>query len=188
MKAQESAGKVEPILSDVGEIRRRGRHPMDQGAFTDGHRADRTDVIDILNQVLAAELVCALRYKRHHHMAAEIDAQSMAEEFLEHAADEQQHADMIAERITQLDGAPDFNPAGMLTRSPSEYVEGDSLVDMLKEDLVAERVAIESYTEIIRYLGENDPNSRRIMEEILAEEEEHADDMKTLLETFTQVA
>jgi len=188
MKGQGSAEKAEPFLSDIAEIRRRARQHMELGAVTDGYRADRYAVIDILNQALATELVCVLRYKRHYHMASGINAQSIAEEFLEHAAEEQQHADMIAERIRQLDGAPDFNPEGMLTRSHSEYVEGDTLVDMLRGDLVAERIAIESYNEIICYLGENDPTSRRIMEEILAEEEEHADDMKTLLETVAKAA
>jgi bacterioferritin len=188
MKGQGFSEKAEPFLSDVTEIRRRARQHLERGAVTDRYRPDRNAVIDILNQVLATELVCVLRYKRHYYMASGINAQSIAEEFLEHAAEEQQHADMIAERITQLDGAPDFNPEGMLTRSHSEYVEGDTLVDMLKEDLVAERIAIESYNEIVRYLGEDDPTSRRVMEEILAKEEEHADDMKTLLETFTKAA
>jgi bacterioferritin len=119
-------------------------------------------------------------------MAKGIHSQAVAEEFLEHAAEEQEHADMIAERITQLDGDPNFNPEGLLTRSHSEYVEGESLVDMIKEDLVAERIAVESYSEIIRYLADNDPTSRRMMEEILAKEEEHAEDMKTLLETIAR--
>jgi bacterioferritin len=119
-------------------------------------------------------------------MAKGIHSQAVAEEFLEHAAEEQEHADRIAERITQLDGAPNFNPEGLLARSHSEYVEGESLVDMIKEDLVAERIAIESYSEIIRYLADNDPTSRRMMEEILAKEEEHAEDMKTLLETIAR--
>jgi bacterioferritin len=127
--------------------------------------------------------VCVLRYKRHHYMAKGIHSQAVAEEFLEHANEEQGHADQIAERITQLDGAPNFSPEGMLTRSHSEYVEGDTLVDMIREDLVAERIAIESYSEIIRYLADNDPTSRRMMEAILANEEEHAEDMKALLET-----
>jgi bacterioferritin len=188
MKEQRSAGKAEPFLIDISEIRRRARQHMEQGGVTDRYRTDRNAVIDILNQALATELVCILRYKRHYYMASGINAQAIAEEFLEHAAEEQRHADMIAERITQLDGAPDFNPEGMLTRSHSEYLEGDTLMDMLKEDLAAERIAIEFYTEIIRYVGENDPTSRRIMEEILAKEEEHADDMKTLLGTIAKAA
>jgi bacterioferritin len=126
--------------------------------------------------------VCVLRYKRHQFMAHGLSAQSVADEFAEHAAEEQDHADKIAKRITELDGEPNFNPEGILTRSHSEYVEGDKLTDMIREDLVAERIAIESYSEIIRYLGDNDPTSRRLMEEILAKEEEHAEDMKSLIE------
>ena len=127
-----------------------------------------------------------LRYKRHYYTATGIHAQAVAEEFLEHASEEQEHADMIAERITQLDGAPDFNPATLASRSHSEYVEGTSLADMIREDLVAERIAIESYNEIIRYLGDNDPTSRRVMEEILAKEEEHAEDLRNLIQTVSQ--
>jgi bacterioferritin len=127
-----------------------------------------------------------LRYKRHYYMATGIHAQAVAEEFLEHSREEQEHADMIAERITQLDGAPDFNPEILAKRAHSQYVEGTSLVDMIREDLVAERIAIQSYGEIIRYLGENDPTSRRVMEEILEKEEEHADDMKTLIESVAE--
>jgi bacterioferritin len=123
-----------------------------------------------------------LRYKRHYYMASGIHAQMVAQEFAEHAAEEQTHADQIAERIIQLGGAPDLNPDGLLSRSHSEYVEGDGLLEMIKEDLVAERIAIESYGEIIRFLGDDDPTTRRLMEEILAKEEEHADDMRSLLE------
>ena len=148
--------------------------------------ADRETVIAILNQALATELVCVLRYKRHYYMASGIHAQAVADEFLEHANEEQGHADRIAERITQLGGAPDFDPDGLATRSHSEYVEGEMLEDMIREDLVAERIAIESYSEIVRYLGNNDPTSRRMMEEILASEEEHADDLKTLLDRLGQ--
>jgi len=143
-------------------------------------------VLRVLNEALATEIVCVLRYKRHHYMAKGIHSQAVAEEFLEHAAEEQEHADLIAERITQLDGEPNFNPDGLLTRSHSEYVEGESLVDMIREDLIAERIAVESYSEIVRYLSDNDPTSRRLMESILAKEEEHAEDMKSLLETITR--
>ena len=142
------------------------------------------DVLRVLNEALATEIVCALRYKRHHYMAKGIHSQAVAEEFLEHAAEEQGHADQIAERITQLDGEPNFNPDGLLTRSQSEYVEGETLVEMIRQDLVAARIAVESYSEIIRYLADNDPTSKRMIEKILAKEEEHADDMKTLLERF----
>ena len=172
------------FLTDVKEIRRRARQQIMEGAVTSDYRGDRETVVRILNQALATEIVCVLRYKRHHYMAKGIHSQAVAEEFLEHANEEQGHADQIAERITQLDGAPNFSPEGMLTRSHSEYVEGETLLDMIREDLVAERIAIESYSEIIRYLADNDPTSRRMMEGILANEEEHAEDMKTLLETI----
>ncbi len=174
------------FVADIEEIRRRARQHIENGAVTEGYKGDREAVIQVLNEALATELVCVLRYKRHHYMASGIHSQAVAEEFLEHAQEEQGHADMIAERITQLDGEPDFNPATLPSRSHSQYIEGNSLVEMIREDLVAERIAIESYSEIIRYLGNNDPTSRRVMEEILAKEEEHAEDMKTLLETISQ--
>lgn len=176
------ATKKGPFLSDIEEIRRRAREHIEKGAVTADYKGDLQTVLRVLNEALATELVCVLRYKRHHYMAAGIHSQSVAAEFLQHAAEEQGHADLIAERIVQLDGAPNFNPEGMLTRSHSEYREGETLLDMVREDLIAERIAIESYSEIIRYLGEADPTSRRMMEQILANEEEHADDMKTLLE------
>jgi bacterioferritin len=157
---------------------------MEKGAVTEGYRADRESVIRILNEALATEIVCVLRYKRHYFMAAGIHAQAVAQEFLEHANEEQQHADSIAKRIVELGGEPNFSPDGLASRSHSEYVEGTTLIDMLKEDLVAERIAIESYGEIVRYLGTDDPTTRRLMESILAVEEEHADDLKTLLETL----
>ena len=171
-----------PFLSDVQELRRRARQHMDQGPITESYKGDVKAVVNILNQALATEIVCVLRYKRHFYMARGINKDSVAAEFLAHANEEQGHADLIAERITQLGGAPDFNPEGLATRSHSEYIEGDTLVDMIKENLVAERIAIESYTEIIRYFGDKDPTSRRLMEQILAVEEEHANDMADLLE------
>jgi bacterioferritin len=174
------------FISDLEAIRRRARQHIENGAVTESYRADRETVIRVLNEALATELVCVLRYKRHHYMASGIHAQAVAEEFLEHAHEEQEHADKIAERITQLDGEPDFNPATLVSRSHSQYVAGTSLVDMIREDLIAERIAIESYNDIIRYLGDKDPTSRRVMEEILAKEEEHAEDMKTLIDTVSQ--
>ncbi|HUY13647.1 MAG TPA: ferritin-like domain-containing protein [Terriglobia bacterium] len=186
MNAGVSSQKKGPFLTDIEEIRRRARQHIEKGAVTPGYQGDLKTVLRVLNEALATELVCVLRYKRHHYMAKGIHSQSVAAEFLEHANEEQGHADQIAERITQLGGEPDFSPEGMLTRSHSEYVEGETLRDMIREDLVAERIAIESYSEIIRYLGDNDPTSRWIMEAILANEEEHADDMKTLLETIGQ--
>jgi bacterioferritin len=178
------AKKGGEFLSDVKELRRRARQHIEDGAVTPGDTADRDTVIKILNEALATEIVCVLRYKRHYFMAQGIHAQAVADEFLEHATEEQGHADRIAERITQIGGAPDFSPQGLATRSHSEYVEGDTLVDMIREDLVAERVAIESYSEIVRYLGDRDITSRRMMEEILANEEEHADDLQKLLVTL----
>jgi bacterioferritin len=174
------------FISDLEAIRRRARQHIENGAVTESYRADRETVIRVLNEALATELVCVLRYKRHHYMASGIHAQAVAEEFLEHAHEEQEHADKIAERITQLDGEPDFNPGTLVSRSHSQYVAGTSLVDMIREDLIAERIAIESYNDIIRYLGDKDPTSRRVMEEILAKEEEHAEDMKTLIESVSQ--
>ncbi len=171
-----------PFVSDIKNIRKRAREHIERGAVTDGYKADRETVIKILNEALATEIVCVLRYKYHYYMASGINAQSVAAEFLAHANEEQGHADRIAERITQLGGAPNLSPEGLLTRSHSDYVEGDDLVDMIKENLVAERIAIDSYREIVAYLGNADTTTRRIMEEILAVEEEHAEDMSTLLE------
>jgi len=176
----------QPFVTDISELRRRAREHMEQGAVTSSYRADRQVVIRILNEVLATEIVCVLRYKRHYYMATGIHAQAVAQEFLEHANEEQSHADIAAERITQLGGEPNFNPEGLSTRSHSQYAEGNSLLDMVREDLVAERIAVESYNEIIRYLGDDDPTTRTAMERILAKEEEHADDMKKLLETLSQ--
>jgi bacterioferritin len=175
------------FVSDLEAIRRKARQHIETGAVTDNYRADRETVVRILNEALATELVCVLRYKRHHYMASGIHAQAVAEEFLEHAQEEQEHADSIAGRITQLDGEPDFNPETLTKRSHSQYVEGTSLIDMIKEDLVAERIAIDSYSDIIRYLGDKDPTSRRVMEKILAKEEEHAEDMKTLIQSISQI-
>jgi bacterioferritin len=173
-----------PFLSDVRELRERARRHIQQGAVTENYRADRETVVRVLNEALATEIVCVLRYKRHYYMASGIHAQAVAAEFKEHAAEEQDHADRIAERITQLNGEPNLNPEGLATRSHSEYVEGGSLLEMIREDLIAERVAIESYGAIVRYLGDDDPTSRRLMEEILAKEEEHADDLQRLLLTL----
>jgi len=170
------------FLSDIQTLRKRAREHIAQGAVTPGYHADRDVVLRLLNEALATEIICTLRYKRHYFMAKGIHAEGVAAEFLEHATDEQQHTDQIAARIVQLGGAPDFSPEGLATRSHAEYVEGETLEDMIKEDLVAERIAIDSYREIVAYLGDNDPTSRRLMEEILAKEEEHADDLANLLE------
>ena len=173
-----------PFLSDIKELRRRARTHIEEGAVTEGYRADRGTILRLLNEALATEIVCVLRYKRHYYMAAGIHAQAVAEEFLEHAGEEQGHADLIAARITQLGGEPDLNPDGLLSRSHSEYVEGKGLIEMITEDLVAERIAIDSYAEMIRYVGEDDPTTRRMLEGILANEEEHAEDLRTLVEAL----
>jgi bacterioferritin len=170
------------FLSDIETLRRRAREHIAQGAVTPGYHADRKTVLRLLNEALATEIICVLRYKRHYFMAKGIHAEGVAAEFLEHANDEQQHADQIAARITQLGGEPDFSPEGLATRSHAEYVEGDTLEDMIREDLVAERIAIDSYREIVAYLAENDSTTRRLMEEILAKEEEHADDLANIIE------
>jgi bacterioferritin len=170
------------FLSDIETLRKRAREHIAQGAITPGYHADRDVVVRLLNEALATEIICVLRYKRHFYMAKGIHAESVAAEFHQHAAEEQQHADQLAERITQLGGAPDFSPQGLATRSHAEYIEGNSLEDMIKEDLVAERIAIDSYREMAEYLGTKDITTRRLMEEILAKEEEHADDLATLLE------
>jgi bacterioferritin len=171
-----------PFLTDIKTLRKRARQHIEQGAVTEGYKADRKTVIKILNESLATEIVCVLRYKRHYFMASGIHAESVAAEFLQHANEEQGHADQIAQRIVQLGGEPNFNPEGLLSRSHAEYVEGDTLLDMIKENLVAERIAIDSYREIIQYLGNDDPTTRRMMEGILAMEEEHADDLVSLLD------
>jgi bacterioferritin len=171
-----------PFLTDVKTLRERARQHIENGAVTEGYSGNREIAVKILNEALATEIVCVLRYRRHYFMANGIHAESVAAEFLQHSNEEQAHADQIAARIVQLNGAPDFNPAGLLTKSHAEYAEGDTLVDMIKEDLVAERIAIDSYREMIQYFGNDDPTSRRMLEGILAMEEEHADDLVSLLE------
>jgi bacterioferritin len=170
-----------PFLTDVKELRRRARMHIEQGAVTGTYRADREVVTKLLNEALATEIVCVLRYRRHHFMAVGLASKAVADEFLEHAEEEQGHADEIARRITELNGEPNLSPEGMLSRSHSEYVPGDTLVDMIREDLIAERIAIESYSEMIRYIGDDDATTRRMLESILAKEEEHATDMADLL-------
>jgi bacterioferritin len=170
-----------PFLLDIREIRERARQHMEQGAITEGYKADRDTILRLLNESLATEIVCALRYKRHYYMAQGIDSRAVQEEFAEHAKEEQEHADQIAERIVQLGGEPDYSPESLASRSASQYVEGTSLENMLEEDLVAERIAIETYGEIIRYIGDSDPTTRRLFEQVLAVEEEHAEDLNTLL-------
>lgn len=171
-----------PFITDIETIRRRAREEIDKGPITDAYGADLPRVIDVLNEVLATELVCYLRYKRHYYTATGINAGPVAAEFLEHAGQEMEHADMVATRITQLQGEPNFSPDGLVTRSHAEYVEGDGLLDMVREDLVAERIAIASYQEIVRWLGNDDPTTASMIKEILAVEEEHADDLSSILQ------
>jgi bacterioferritin len=173
------------FVSDLKRIKERARAHMEQGAVTENYKADLKAVIKVLNDVLATEIVCVLRYKRHYFMAAGINSDGAKAEFLQHANEEQQHADWIATRITQLNGEPNFNPEGLSSRSHSEYAEGTDLTSMLKEDLFAERIAIESYAEIARWLGNDDSTTRKMIEEILKMEEEHAEDLKSLLEKMS---
>jgi bacterioferritin len=168
-------------ISQIEKIRERARQHITEGAVTEDYKLDRKQAIAILNEALATEIVCVLRYSFHYFMATGIHSQSVKAEFKEHAAEEQEHAARIAERIKQLGGKPEMNPSILTDRSHSEYREGTSLADMVREDLIAERIAVETYREIIRFFGDRDPTSRIMMEEILAKEEEHADDMADLL-------
>jgi bacterioferritin len=166
---------------DVPALRQRARNHIPDGAVTAGYSGDRREIVALLNDALATEIVCVLRYRRHYFTARGIHSQSVAEEFLTHSNEELGHADQIAERIIQLGGEPDFAPQDLAGRSHAEYVAGDSLTSMMREDLVAERIAIDSYREMIRYVGADDPTTRRMLEGILAVEEEHADDLADLL-------
>jgi bacterioferritin len=167
---------------DIAKIKERARAHMDRGAVTAAYKGDIAAVVKVLNDVLATELVCTLRYRRHYYSATGINSEAAKEEFLQHAQEEAEHADWVATRIIQLNGEPNFDPEGLASRSHSEYSEGTDLISMIKEDLYAERIAIESYTEIARWLSDNDPTSRKIIEDILTVEEEHAEDLKSLLE------
>ena len=169
------------FLTDVRTLRERARREIEDGAVTPSYSPDREVVINLLNAALATEIVCVLRYYRHHFTVAGIHAPIAAQEFREHAEEERMHAERLALRIVQLGGEPDLSPEGLASRSHSEYVEGTSLVDMIREDLVAERIAIESYRELIAYIGDGDPTTRRLLEDILASEEEHAEDLRSLL-------
>jgi bacterioferritin len=173
------------FLSDIKTLRARAREHIEKGAITESYQADLPTVLKLLNEALATELVCVLRYKRHYFMATGIDAESVAQEFLQHASEEQQHADQIAARIVQLNGEPNFNPEGLTSRSHAEYVEGNGLRDMIKEDLIAERIAIDSYREMINYVGDRDTTTKRMLEGILAMEEEHADDLVGMLDKIS---
>ena len=174
------------LLTDVATLRARARKGIEEGAVTTGYAANRDAVITLLNAALATELICVLRYKRHYFTAKGIHSESVKAEFLEHANQEMDHADLIAQRITELGGEPDFSPNTLSERSHAEYVAGKTLGDMIKEDLIAERIAIESYREMIAYLGDTDPTTQRMLKKILAVEEEHADDLASLMESFQQ--
>jgi bacterioferritin len=174
--------RKQPFLTDVKTLRKRARQHIERGAVTEGYTADRETVLKLLNEALATEIICVLRYRRHYFMASGLEAQSVAAEFLQHATEEQGHADQIAARIVQLGGEPNFSPDGLSTRSHAEYVEGTDLIDMIKEDLVAERIAIDSYREMVAYCGTEDPTTRRLLEEILGVEEEHAEDLVSMLQ------
>ena len=173
------------FVSDIQAIRERARRHIEEGAVTDTYTADRGTVLRLLNEALATEIVCVLRYKRHYFMASGLMADAVKAEFLEHANEEQTHADQIAERIVQLGGAPDLNPDTLTAHSHAEYVEGRDLRDMVKEDLVAERIAIDSYREMINFVGDRDTTTKRILEGILAQEEEHADELADMLNGLT---
>jgi bacterioferritin len=169
------------FVRDVEEIRRRAVNKMEEGAVTESYKGDVNKTIEILNEALATEIVCVLRYMHHYFMATGVHAKGVADEFKEHADAEREHADMLAERIQQLGGKPDFNPKSLLERSVSQYVEGETLADMIREDLIAERIVIEVYQEMVRYFGNNDPTTRVIVEQLLKDEEEHASDLADLL-------
>ena len=178
MESQQQASK---FVSDIDDLRRKARENIEAGAVTEGYKANKDEVIALLNEALATELVCVLRYRRHYFMAQGIAAEAVSAEFLEHSNQELDHADRLADRITQLGGEPDFDPKGLTERSASEYVQGETLKDMIKEDLVAERIAVDSYKNMIKFVGDNDPTTRRLLEDILAVEEEHADDLSRLI-------
>lgn len=173
---------TKPMLTDVKTLREQARKHIEKGAVTAGYSADRVEVLKLLNEALATEMVCVLRYRRHHFMARGIHAKTIADEFLAHSNEEQGHADLIAERIVQLGGEPDFSPDSLTLRSHAEYVAAGNLVDMIKEDLIAERIAIDSYREMIQYLGSQDPTTSQMLKSILAVEEEHADELADLLD------
>ncbi len=168
--------------TDLEAIQKRAREKMMDGAVTGAYNADRAQVIDVLNEVLATEIVCILRYRNHYYSATGINADPIAQEFLTHANAEQMHADWVSVRIAQLGGVPNWDPQGLATRAHAAYVQGESLRQMIEENLVAERVAIETYSEIVRWLENDDPTTRRMIEDILKEEEHHADDLASMLE------
>ncbi|MFZ2990188.1 ferritin-like domain-containing protein [Ideonella sp.] len=177
-----SASSTPAALTDVATLRSQARQHVEQGAVTAGYSADREQVLKLLNEALATELVCVLRYRRHHFMARGIHGQSVGAEFMVHSNEEQGHADQLAARIVHLGGEPDFSPDHLSARSHAEYVAGDTLAQMIRENLVAERIAIDSYRDMVRYLGDSDPTTSTLLKQILSVEEEHADELADLLE------
>ncbi|MCL2723238.1 MAG: bacterioferritin [Polyangiaceae bacterium] len=173
-------------MTDIKEIRRRAREHLEKGAVTKNYGLDLTTAVNVLNEAVATELVCMLRYKYHATMAVGIASESVKSEFSQHATDELQHMEWLAERINQLGGKPNLDPAGLLSRSSAEYIEGDTLIDMIRENLIAERIAIESYREMIRFFSDKDPTTRILLERILEKEEEHANDMHDLLRAHSK--
>jgi len=171
-----------PTLSDIPTLRERARRHLSEGALIENYGGDRATILRLLDEALATEIVCSLRYRRHYYTAKGLVSKGIADEFMEHAVEEQSHADRFAERITQLGGEPDFRPDTLVARSHAEYVEGNTLIEMIEEDLVAERIAIDSYREIVEFIGASDPTTRRLFEEVLAVEEQHADELHTLIE------
>jgi bacterioferritin len=169
------------FVADMKEISRRARQHLSDGAVTHNYGGKVEETVAILNQAIATEIVCLLRYKFHAVCAVGIASESVKKEFAQHALEEEQHLDLLAERVNQLGGRPNMNPEGIQTRASSQYVEGQNLVDMIKENLIAERIAIETYREMVRFFAENDPTTRVLLERILAQEEEHANDMHDLL-------
>ena len=184
-KERNSRGMGQPPLSSAEEMRERARRHIESGAVTEEYLADRPVVIKVLNEVLASELVCWFRYKSHFYRASGIDSEAVRAEFLQHAQEANGHADLVATRIVQLNGSPDFNPDGLTSRSRSEYKPASTLVEMIREDLIAERIAVEFYSEIIRWLGDSDLTTRKVMQDILAVEAQHAEDMQSLLGRMT---
>jgi bacterioferritin len=185
MSPNDASPTAKPFLTDVMALRDQARRHVENGAVTPTYRGDVSKTIEILQTVLATELVCVLRYTQHAIVASGLASEAVKSEFAQHAREEQDHAMKVAERINQLGGAPNFDPEGLATRSASQYALGDELVDMIRENLVAERIAIDHYRELIRYFADDDPTTRVMLEEILAVEEEHADDMLTLLSSHS---
>src|SRR6202167_1453063 len=173
--------EAQSFLKNIQAIRSKARADLTAGAVTGNYQGNVEQAITLLNHAVATEIVCVLRYKYHAVVASGISSEAVKEEFTQHAKEEEEHLDLLIERINQLGGKPNMNPEGLLSRAASQYVEGDNLVDMIKENLVAERIAIATYRDMVRYFADKDPTTRTVLEKILAQEEEHANDMHDLL-------